>query len=95
MDFAEITGDVAMPTVAAVKQPEVSVTATYSTGKTVNSDFEDGNHRLNCWCARVGEVITVAPIETQLWVQVGFYAQANASNVLAKIEAGHRPGITG
>ncbi len=89
--FAEITGDaVAMPTVAAVEQPEVSMTATYSTGKTVNSDFEDGNlSALELLVrSRVGEVIKVAPVETQLWVQVGaFFAQANASNVLAKIEA--------
>ncbi|MGB1962526.1 MAG: septal ring lytic transglycosylase RlpA family protein [Candidatus Puniceispirillaceae bacterium] len=90
-NFAEITGDVvAMPTVAVVEQPEVSMTATSSTGKTVNSDAEDDNvSALELLTrSRVGEVITVAPIRTQLWVQVGaFYAQANASNVLAKIEA--------
>jgi rare lipoprotein A len=90
-NFAEITGDVvAMPTVAVVEQPEVSMTATSSTGKTVNSDAKDDNVSAIELLARsrVGEVITVAPIRTQLWVQVGaFYAQANASNVLAKIEA--------
>ena len=90
-NFAEITGDVvAMPTVAAVEQPEVSMTATSSTGKIVNSDAEDNNISALELLARsrVGEVITVAPIRTQLWVQVGaFYAQANASNVLAKVEA--------
>lgn len=90
-NFAEITGDVvAMPTVTVVEQPEVSMTATSSTGKTVNSDAEDDNVSALELLARsrVGEVITVAPIRTQLWVQVGaFYAQANASNVLAKIEA--------
>lgn len=90
-NFDEITGDVvAMPTVAVVEQPEVSMTATSSTGKTVNSDAEDDNVSALELLARsrVGEVITVAPIRTQLWVQVGaFYAQANASNVLAKIEA--------
>ena len=90
-NFAEITGDVvAMPTVAVVEQPEVSMTATSSTGKIVNSDAEDDNVSALELLARsrVGEVITVAPIRTQLWVQVGaFYAQANASNVLAKIEA--------
>ncbi len=90
-NFAEITGDVvAMPTVAAVEQPEVSMTATSSTGKIVNSDSEDNNISALELLARsrVGEVITVAPIRTQLWVQVGaFYAQANASNVLAKVEA--------
>ena len=38
--------------------------------------------------SRVGEVITVAPIETQIWVQVGaFYAESNALNVLTKVEA--------
>ena len=43
-NFAEITGDVvAMPTFAVVEQPEVSMTATSSTGKTVNSDAEDDN----------------------------------------------------
>ncbi len=90
-NFAEITGDdVAMPIVAAVEQPEVSMTATSSTGKIVNSGAEDNNISALELLARsrVGEVITVAPIRTQLWVQVGaFYAQANASNVLAKVEA--------
>ena len=89
-NFTEITGDVsAMPTVAAVEQPEVSMTATSSSGKTVDSDFEDDNVSALELLARsrVGEVITVAPIETQIWVQVGaFYAEANASNVLAKVE---------
>ena len=90
-NFAEITGDdVATPIVAAVEQPEVSMTATSSTGKIVNSGAEDNNISALELLARsrVGEVITVAPIRTQLWVQVGaFYAQANASNVLAKVEA--------
>jgi rare lipoprotein A len=89
-NFVEITGDVsAMPTVAAVEQPEVSMTATSSSGKTVDSDVENDNVSALELLARsrVGEVITVAPIETQIWVQVGaFYAEANASNVLAKVE---------
>ena len=89
-NFTEITGDVsAMPTVAAVEQPEVSMKATSSSGKTVDSDVEDDNVSALELLARsrVGEVITVAPIETQIWVQVGaFYAEANASNVLAKVE---------
>jgi rare lipoprotein A len=89
-NFLKITGDVsAMPTVAAVEQPEVSMTATSSSGKTVDSDVENDNVSALELLARsrVGEVITVAPIETQIWVQVGaFYAEANASNVLAKVE---------
>ena len=89
-NFSEITGDVsAMPTVAAVEQPEVSMTAISSSGKTVDSDVENDNVSALELLARsrVGEVITVAPIETQIWVQVGaFYAEANASNVLAKVE---------
>ena len=89
-NFVEITGDVsAMPTVAAVEQPEVSMTATSSSGKTVDSDVENDNvSALELLVnSRVGKVITVAPIETQIWVQVGaFYAEANASNVLAKVE---------
>ena len=89
-NFSEITGDVsAMPTVAAVEQPEVSMTAISSSGKTVDSDVENDNVSALELLARsrVGEVITVAPIETQIWVQVGaFYAEANASNVLTKVE---------
>ncbi len=89
-NFSEITGDVsAMPTVAAVEQPEVSMKATSSSGKTVDSDVENDNVSALELLARsrVGEVITVAPIETQIWVQVGaFYAEANASNVLTKVE---------
>ena len=52
-NFAEIIGDVvAMPIVAAVEQPEVSMTATSSTGKIVNSDAEDAiSQRLSCWFA--------------------------------------------
>ena len=89
-NFTEITGDVsAMPTVAAVEQPEVSMTATSSSGKTVDSEV--GNDNVSALellaRSRVGQVITVAPIETQIWVQVGaFYAEHNASNVLAKVE---------
>ena len=89
-NFSEITGDVsAMPTVAAVEQPEVSMKATSSSGKTVDSDVENDNvSALELLASsRVGKVITVAPIETKIWVQVGaFYAEANASNVLAKME---------
>ncbi len=89
-NFLEITGDVrAMPAVAAVEQPEVSMKATSSSGKTVDSDVENDNVSALELLARsrVGEVITVAPIETQIWVQVGaFYAEANASNVLTKVE---------
>ena len=89
-NFLEIVGYVsAMPTVAAVEQPEISITATSSSGKTVDYDVENDNFSALELLARsrVGEVITVAPIETQIWVQVGaFYAEANASNVLAKVE---------
>ena len=89
-NFAEVTGEVVtMPIVAAVKQPEVSVTAKSSTGRTLNSDNGDDNVSALELLARsrVGEVITVAPIETQIWVQIGaFYAEANAANVLAKVE---------
>ena len=89
-NFAEITGEVmTMPTVAAVKQPEVNVTAISSTGRTLNSDNENDNVSALELLARsrVGEVITVAPIETQIWVQIGaFYAEANATNVLTKVE---------
>ncbi len=90
-NFAEITGEiVAMPTVKTVEQPEVSMTATSSSGKIVTSKTNDDNVSALELLARsrVGEVITVAPIKTQIWVQVGaFYAQNNASNVLAKVEA--------
>ncbi len=89
-NFIEIIGDVtAMPTVAAVEQPEVSMKAKSSSGKTVDSDV--GNDNVSALellaRSRVGEVITVAPIETQIWVQVGaFFAEHNASNVLTKVE---------
>ena len=89
-NFVAITGDVVtMPTVAAVEQPEVSVTATSSTGKILNSDNEDDSISALELLAqsRVGEVITVAPVKTQIWVQIGaFYAESNAENVLAKVE---------
>ena len=97
-NFAEITGVVvSMPAVAAVEQPAVSMTATSSTGKTVSSDTEEDNVSALELLARsrVGEVITVVPIKTQLWVQVGaFYAEANASKVLSKITVVGKGGVS-
>lgn len=79
-----------MPLVAAVEQPEISMTATSSSGEVFSSDnTDDGVSALELLArSRVGEVITVAPIETEIWVQVGaFYAESNAANVLAKVKA--------
>jgi rare lipoprotein A len=37
--------------------------------------------------SRVGEVITVAPVSTKIWVQVGaFYAETSANTVFAKLK---------
>jgi len=91
-NFSEISESEreAMPEVAAIEQPEISIVATSSSGKVSNSDDRDTNVSAVELLARsrVGEVITVAPIETEIWVQIGaFYAEANASNVLAKVSS--------
>jgi rare lipoprotein A len=37
--------------------------------------------------SRVGEVMSVAPVTTQIWVQVGaFHSESSAASVLAQVE---------
>jgi rare lipoprotein A len=89
-DFASLDTavDTEMPEVAKVNQPEVSMTAKSSSGLVKNSTGQDNGVSAVELLARsrVGEVISVGPIETEIWVQIGaFYAEANATNVLAKV----------
>lgn len=91
-DFSDFSLDnsQAMPEVAAVAQPEISMTATSSSGRVTNSSQDEASVSAVELLARsrVGEVITVAPLETDIWVQIGaFYAEINAANVLANVSS--------
>ena len=86
--FPEISGAVQepMPEINVVEQPEVSLTAVSASGQ---EKYESGKEQsaLDLLArSRVGEVINVAPIDTNIWVQIGaFHAEGNASNVLSRV----------
>ncbi|MDA7792433.1 SPOR domain-containing protein [bacterium] len=66
------------------------MTATSSSGRVTNSSQDEASVSAVELLARsrVGEVITVAPLETDIWVQIGaFYAEINAANVLANVSS--------
>jgi len=77
-----------MPEINAIEQPEVSLTAVSASGRDSYSTNEAQSAIDLLARSRVGEVITVAPLETNIWVQIGaFHAEANASTVLSRVEA--------
>ena len=88
-EFPSVDGapSIAMPEVEAVVKPKVNITATSNTGKSAYSST-NGQSALDLLSqSRVGEVITVPPVITQIWVQVGaFHSQSSASAVLAQLE---------
>ena len=71
----------------AAAQPAVNLTAKSNTGRSSYSS-NSGQSALKLLSqSRVGEVISVAPIATQIWVQVGaFHSSNSASSVLTKIK---------
>ena len=77
----------AMPEVEAAAKPTVNLTATSNTGRSAYSS-NNGQSALDLLSqSRVGEVITVAPLTTQIWVQVGaFHSESSAASVLAQVE---------
>jgi rare lipoprotein A len=88
-EFPSIDGapSIAMPEVEAVVKPKVNITAKSNTGRSAYSST-NGQSALDLLSqSRVGEVITVPPVITQIWVQVGaFHSESSASAVLAQLE---------
>ena len=87
--FPEVSGDAqAMPETKAVIQPKVSLTTRSSSKKEKPANVEKQSAIELLANARVGEVIEVAPITTNIWVQIGaFHAETNASKVLKKVSS--------
>ena len=87
--FPELSGAAqAMPETDAVVQPKVSLTTRSNSKKAKPADVVPQSAIELLANARVGEVIEVAPITTNIWVQIGaFHAESNASNVLAKVSS--------
>jgi rare lipoprotein A len=77
-----------MPEMTAAAKPKVNLTAKSNTTK---SKFEVSKKQSALDLisqSRVGEVINVAPVATQIWVQVGaFHAETSARAVLGKVQA--------
>ena len=85
--FPSVTGDTVdkMPEIKAVAKPAVNLTATSNTGRS-NYSSDNGQSALELFTqSRVGELITVAPVSTQIWVQVGaFHSESSAVSVLSQ-----------
>ena len=88
-EFPSVDGapSIAMPEVEAVVKPKVNITAKSNTGRSAYSSA-NGQSALELLSqSRVGEVITMPPVITQIWVQVGaFHSKSSASAVLAQLE---------
>ena len=77
-----------MPEVVPATKPMVNLTAK-SNGTKSKVQFTKKQSALDLIAqSKVGEVITVAPVETQIWIQVGaFHAETSANAVLKKVAA--------
>ena len=88
-EFPSVDGapSIAMPEVEAVVKPKVNITAKSNTGRSSYSS-SNGQSALDLLSqSRVGEVITMPPVITQIWVQVGaFHSESSALAVLAQLE---------
>ena len=88
-EFPSVGGapSIAMPEVEAVVKPKVNITAKSNTGRSAYSST-NGQSALDLLSqSRVGEVITMPPVITQIWVQVGaFHSESSAAAVLAQLE---------
>lgn len=86
--FPEVEGlpEEEKPEFNAVGTSNVSFSATSTTGRSTYN-AEQGQSAIDLLnSSRVGEMIEVAPIETNIWVQIGaFHSQANATNVMNKV----------
>jgi rare lipoprotein A len=76
----------AMPKIEAAVKPSVNLTAKSNTGRS-GYGSDNGQSALELLSqSQVGEVITVAPVLTQIWVQVGaFHSESSAAAVLAQL----------
>jgi len=88
-EFPSVDGarSTAMPEVEAVAKPTVNLTAKSNTGRSAYSST-NGQSALDLLSqSRVGEVMTVSPVITQIWVQVGaFHSESSAASVLAQVQ---------
>jgi len=88
-EFPSVDGapSAAMPEVEAAAKPTVNLTAKSNTGRSAYSS-NNGQSALDLLSqSRVGEVMSVAPVTTQIWVQVGaFHSESGAASVLAQLE---------
>ena len=94
--FPEVDGvpEEAKPDFNAVGSSDVTFTATSSNGRAYKN--EDGQSALDLMNrSQVGEIITVPPIETDIWIQLGaFHSKENASTVLERVQGVGKGGIT-
>jgi rare lipoprotein A len=95
-NFPEVDGipEEAKPDFNAVGSSDVTFTATSSNGRAYKT--EDGQSALDLMSrSQVGEIITVPPIETDIWIQLGaFHSRENASTVLERVQGVGKGGIT-
>ncbi len=77
-----------MPEVKASAKPTVNLTAKSNTGRSAYSS-NNGQSALDLLSqSRIGQVMSVAPVTTQIWVQVGaFHSESSAASVLAQVES--------
>ena len=79
-EFPSVDGapSTAMPEVEAAAKPTVNLTAKSNTGRSAYSS-NNGQSALDLLSqSRVGEVMSVAPVTTQIWVQVGAFHSETA-----------------
>ena len=88
-EFPSVDGSpsTAMPAIEAVAKPTVNLTAKSNTGRSAYSSA-NGQSALDLLSqSRVGQVMTVSPVITQIWVQVGaFHSESSAASVLAQVQ---------
>ena len=88
-EFPSVDGALSteMPEVEAAAKPTVNLTAKSNTGRSVYIS-NNGQSALDLLSqSRVGEVMSVAPVVTQIWIQVGaFHSESSAASVLAQVK---------
>ena len=87
-DFSDVdgSGQILMPEVNPAAKPSVNLTAKSNTAASKFAATKSQSALDLLSQSRVGEVISVAPVETQIWVQVGaFHAETSANAVLKKV----------
>ncbi len=88
--FPTVGGTVeeALPKVSAITIPAVNLTAKSSSGITRYKPSNNQSAIDLLSQSRVGELITVEPVNTQIWVQVGaFHSEGSANSVLRQVSS--------